>query len=394
MLTRLVALTVAALLVAGVAGVAVHHDRPSGAPVVATGGATTTAATPLPPAVAALITDLEHYVERTRGLTFDHPVPVTLLSDKAFRARLAGQTKIDKAEADKTTRVLRALDLIPPGTDLAKAQRSLLSDAVAGFYDIKAKQLVVRGVKTTPNVRQVLVHELTHALQDQHFNLDRSDLAKKNDEEDQSWTGLVEGDAVRMQSTYMATLPAKDKADAQAEDLRQGAKISPDIPQVLLQSLGFPYAVGPGFVAALLKKGGQARLDAAFANPPATSEQLIHPDKYLAGEGSMSVAEPPANGKIIDRGVVGEFGFIQQLQNVDTLTQDEVLQAAAGWGGDRYVAWDEGSRTCVRVDALMDTPTDMAELKSALGKWVAKHKGATLTGGTDAVTPLRFTSCA
>jgi hypothetical protein len=394
MQTRVVALAVAVLLVAGVAGVAVHHEPRPPVPVVAAGSTTTTATTALPPALAALITDLEHYVERTRGLAFQRPVPVTLLSEKDFKKRIESQTTIDKAGADKDTRVLRALDLIPAGTDLAKSQKSLYSSAVAGFYDIKAKQLVVRGAKPTPAVRQVLVHELTHAVQDQHFNLDRPDLAKKDDESDQSWTGLVEGDAVRVQDAYVASLSPKDQAAVTAEETDQASQISPDIPAVLLQVLGFPYQVGPQFTRAVLAAGGQARLDAAFASPPATSEQLIHPDKYLAGEGAIPVADPPANGTVIDRGVFGEFGFILQLNGTPGLTQSDVLRAAAGWGGDRYVAWDEGSRTCVRVDTLMDTQRDVDELRAALAKWVARHPGSTLTGSGSTGSPLRFTSCA
>ncbi|HZQ26329.1 MAG TPA: DUF6782 family putative metallopeptidase [Acidimicrobiales bacterium] len=394
MQTRVVALAVAVLLVAGVAGVAVHQGPRRAAPVVVAGATTTSSTTALPPALAALITDLEHYVERTRGLTFQRPVPVTLLSEKEFKKRIDAQSQIDKATADKNTRVLRALDLVPAGTDLAKSQKSLLSAAVAGFYDIKAKQLVVRGAKPTPAVRQVLVHELTHAVQDQHFNLDRSDLSKKDDESDQAWTGLVEGDAVRVQDAYVASMSAKDQAAVSAEESDQAQQISPDIPQILLQLLGFPYQVGPGFTKAVLAAGGQARLDAAFASPPSTSEQLIHPDKYLAGEGAIPVADPPANGKVIDRGVFGEFGFILQLEGTPGLTEDAVLRAAAGWGGDRYVAWDEASRTCVRVDTRMDTPRDLDELRAALAKWVARHPGSTLTGGASADSPLRFTSCA
>lgn len=395
------AVAIATILVAGLVGVAVHKAPsknpttlqvlPSSTTSTVPGQTTSTtkADEPLvPPELAGLISELEAFVEKTRGLKFLHPVKVTLLDDKAFRKRIAEASKPDKAEADKLARVLRALDLIKPGVDLVKAQQALLGGAVVGYYDSKAKALFVRGGKPTPAVRQVLVHELTHAVQDQHFQIDRPDLDKRDDESSQAFSGLLEGDAVRIERAYSATMSQKERDQADKEQSSQVGDLG-SVPRVLIESLTFPYTVGPRFVQAVVQAAGQARLDDAFTNPPSTSEQLIHPTKFLAGEGALPVQEPPANGKIIDRGVFGEFGFIQQLENVIT-DQDTLLRAAAGWGGDKYVAWDEGSKTCVRVDAVMDTPQDADELRTALRQWVDRHSGATLEG----TSPIRFTSCA
>src|SRR5436309_12429585 len=126
-----------------------------------------------PGSVEAFVPVAEAFVEQHRGLKFKNPVQVTTLDDVAFRQRLLSDESTDKSEIEKTTKILRALGLIPKNTDVAKAEDSLLGDAVAGFYDPKTKALVVRGVKLTPYVRQVMVHELTHALQDQWFGIDR-----------------------------------------------------------------------------------------------------------------------------------------------------------------------------------------------------------------------------
>src|SRR5205823_11061795 len=115
------------------------------------------------------------------------------LSDAAFRQRvIADQTaNADKDELEKATKVLEALGLVPHGTDVSKAMESLVGDAVVGFYDPKTKDLVVRGAELTPYVREVIVHELTHAVQDQHFGIDRPQLDKADDERGTAFTSLV-----------------------------------------------------------------------------------------------------------------------------------------------------------------------------------------------------------
>lgn len=402
---RALPVVIAALLTVGLTGVAVHAPTPAPAAkqtpttlavspsTTAAPGATTTtvkADEPLvPPELATLVSQLEAYVEQARGLKFLTPVKVTLLSDKAFRDRITAEAKGDKAEIDRLTRELRALDLIPAGTDIEKVTKELYGGLVLGYYDSKAKALFVRGGKPTPAVRVTLVHELTHALQDQHFGVDRPDYAKRHDESDQSWSGVVEGDAVWVEQTYLHSLSSKEQAQVESEQSSHAGNLS-DVPPVLLETLQFPYQVGPTFVGAMRSAGGQARLDAAFKDPPTTSEQLIHPDRFLAGEPPLAVAEPPTDGgaAVIDRGVFGEFGYLQQLENVIT-DVDRLRRAAAGWGGDRYVAWDQGGTTCVRDDVVMDTPQDADELRSALQQWVSAHPGSSLTGDS----PMRFTSC-
>ncbi|HZQ84365.1 MAG TPA: hypothetical protein VFA83_05990, partial [Acidimicrobiales bacterium] len=163
-----------------------------------------------------------------------------------------------------------------------------------------------------------------------------------------------------------------------------------NVPPVLLDTLSFPYTFGVEFVKAVVKAGGQARLDAAFVNPPTTSEQILHPARFLAGEGPKAVADPTADGKVIDHGVVGEFGLL--LMFLDTkrpLSQAVADRAAEGWGGDRYVAWDSGDKTCLRANFVMDTATDTDQLASALKDWSGRQPAATVTG----TNPIVLTTC-
>lgn len=402
-LPRVLAIAVAVLLIGGMTGLVLVDEEvappPSTtltvSPSSTVPGETTTTMAPsdkplVPPEMAELVSELQSFVEQRRGLKFKAPVKVTLLNDKEFKAHLNAESEFDKAEIDKAFKVLRALDLIDEDVDLEKATRALLGATVLGFYDLEEKALFVRGSKATPAVRRTLVHELTHALQDQHFNVYRPDLAKQDDEADQSFTGLVEGDAVRIEELYVNTMSQKDKEASEREQQAMVGDLS-EVPLILLEALTFPYTVGPPFTQAVVRAGGQARLDAAFAAPPLTSEHLIHPERFLAGERPVAVQQPPADGEVIDKGVFGELGFIQQLQE-EIRDRTSLFRAAAGWGGDQYVAYSAaGGKTCVRVDVVMDTPADADELRAALQRWVDEHDGASLSG--EPGQPLRFTSC-
>jgi hypothetical protein len=364
--------------------------RASAGTTTSSPSSTSTTGAVAPGGVDAVVAQLEAFVAKERGLPFVHPVGVTLLPDAAFRARLAADSPSNQADVSKAEKVLRALRLLAKGVDLAKTEQSLLGGAVAGFYDPKKKDLVVRGGdSTSPYVREVLAHELTHADQDQHFGIDRPDLDKLNDEQSQAFSALIEGDAVRIQHAYLASLPSSERRKANAEELSLGGNIGSP-PPVLIDTLEFPYTFGEPFVDAVVKAGGEARLDAAFVHPPTTSEQILHPQLFLAGQGALPIDPPPADGPVIDRGVVGEFGLLLLfLDSTQPLSQAEAARAVQGWGGDHYVAWDQGSQTCVRARFVMDTPTDTDQLVSALHHWAANQPGVTVDG----TGPVTLTSC-
>lgn len=394
--TRFLSVLVAVLLVAGLVAAVARDDNtpPTVAPTTTTAapapepGDETTTTTAAPAGeVERTIADLEAFVAKARGLPFKQKVKVTLLDDAAFRARLKEESDVDREELAKTTKVLRALDLIEEDVDLEAAQASLLGDAVLGYYDFEKDELVVRGAGLTPGVRQTLVHELTHALQDQHFELDRPELEDRDDEASTAFSALVEGDARRIEAEYRETLSRAEQR--QADRQTSASELDPDVPEVLLQSLAFPYVFGPTLVGKVVDEGGQARLDEAFRSPPWTSEHVLHPEKYLEGEEAKTIVDPTADGEVFDRGVVGEFGLVLILG--DDVSGADLRRAINGWGGDRYVAWDAEGRSCVRATFDMDTERDNDELRSVLRKWADKHDGVTVTGA--AAQPVTLTSC-
>jgi len=330
------------------------------------------------------------FIEEHRGLKFKTEVAVKLLEDKAFTDRLLAKSTNDKAELEKETKVLRALGLIQGPLDLGKAEDALLGGSVVGYYDPKTKELVVRGAAVTAAVRLTMVHELTHALQDQYFNLDGVKV-KDDDESGITTKSVIEGDAVRIERQYFATLSTSEQAEVRREQ-SAGGGIPASVPPVLVEIFAFPYQVGPAFDQAVLQRLGQDGLDKAFTSYPTTSSQLLHPEKYFNGDGAHSVEAPAAGGALIDHGVLGEMGLLlmlEALQRSGSLNSSEIRAATAGWGGDQYVAWDEAAQTCVRTRFVMDSPADTNALLSALRKLSASRTGVTVEG----TGPVTLTSC-
>lgn len=375
------------------------------------GGTTATTEEPPPAdavaAIQAVVPELQAFVEQARGLKFKTPVDVKALSDTDFRRRLDELEAEAEAEAEEEegkdagdaaatanedlAGVLRALGLLEEGVDLDAEAEKLGGDAIAGFYDPETNELVVRGDHPSPFVRSTIVHELTHALQDQHFELHRPDLEKRDDEAEAGFTGLVEGDAVRIENLYSESLSPAEREAAAKEEQEQASGIDEDTPQVLIELIGFPYIVGPTFAEAIIDSGGQAALDRAFTEPPLSSEHLIHPETFFREDDPKEVDAPKPEGEEVDHGVLGELGLLLILERA--LGRDDALTAAEGWGGDRYTAWKDGDRYCVRARIIADSAGDAREMMDAFEAW-ADDKGRTeVAGRASARSPLTFTTC-
>ena len=389
------AIIVGALIGATAADGPISTAAPVGTSEASTGSTSTesdTTTTTEPSSLDAVVLDIEQFVERERGLKFKHPVDVNLAGEGDFQNRLLADFGKQRAAIVEGQQVLTALGLVPPGFDVVNEERSLLSVGVVGFYDPESKELVVRGTEITPFVREVLAHELTHALDDQWFDLNRPQLDNADDESKFGFTGLAEGNARRIEDAYVASLSRSEQTEAavaQESLLLQHPEIF-DLPPILLALVQAPYDLGPPFVEALLGAGGQSRLDSAFVTPPVTSEQIIDPKRYLSGEGPVAVPAPTADGASANVGVLGAFLLREML--FDSLPSDaEVQRAIAGWGGDSYVTWTDGSgQSCVRDTFVGDTPGDTVELVQAITDWGGDH-GAVIDAPPEG--PATFTVC-
>lgn len=339
----------------------------------------------LDPGTAAVIAELQAFVEVTRGLRFREPVDVSIVGDAAFRRLLlSGGRPTEQFDVEVANGVLRALGLLPAAGGQGSGGE-LDPATVAGFYDTETKALVVRGTRLTPFVRQVLVHELTHALDDQHFDLDP---AFADDEAAMAFEALVEGVAVVVERRYLASLPEAERRAAADEEESTFGGAGPATPGIVAELGAFPYRDGPRLVDALLAAGGPARLDAAFRSPPVSSAEILHPERFLDGPGRAGVPPVRAEGPVVDDGVLGEV--ILRLVLAGSLPRDRAAVAAAGWAGDRYVAWFAGARTCLRATVVMDNAAEAAELAAGLRQWA----GATVDPVIARPPAVTFTRCA
>ena len=293
--------------------------------------------------------EIEREVEHVRGLKFLHPVdyheiPRTELP-AILRQKLAQQ--VPDQEFETAGMALAALGVLPAGIDLKKTYLSLLGEQIGAFYDQHEKGLFTfTGQPLTVSTNRVIMaHELTHALEDQHFDLSRLPIESKgNDDRALAATALVEGDATLVMNRYMA-------GDLSAAALREalGSALTTDVrqlaaaPRYLRETLLFPYLRGQEFCNTLYARGGWAALDEAFARPPSSSAQVLHPELYLADprEEPLEIHLPDSqidDQKPAEDNVLGEFGA-RQLFTERLHDKARAEEAAAGWRGDRYLVY-------------------------------------------------------
>ena len=329
----------------------------------------------------ALVEELEAYVAEARGLDFRQPVEVELADDDEFEARLLEDFEEDVDDIEDVEVFYRAMGLIGPDTDLLEELQAIYSAGVLGFYDTETNDLVVRGRTPTPYVRQTIVHELVHALDDQHFELFREQYDERKDEIATGFSSVVEGNARRIEQRWLGEQPADVREQAKAEEQAFADGIDVDaFPEILLFEIGAPYELGQILVGSLVADGGERAVDAALGDPPTTSEQVLFPPLYSAREARIEVPPPPADGEVVDDGVVGALFWFGLLITGDTdVGQQDAFRAVQGWGGDWAVTWEDGEVDCVRIDIVGDTQADTDEIESALTTWAESSVAAEIS---------------
>lgn len=309
-----------------------------------------------------VICDAAAFVQRERERPFKEFPVIELLDDAAFDAALLSDFVEYQDELIEDERVLKALGLMPSDTDLVEAFRSLLEAGVLGFYDPEIKRLVVRGGEFDLFGQAILVHELVHAFDDQWFDLNRPDY--ENDDQEYAFSAVVEGNASRVEEAWRNQLSQADRAALQAQEF--GA-LSPEdlnrlrlLPEVILQLQASPYVDGLRYVERMEEVGGEQAIDDSLTVAPRSSEEILQRGNLFEEElAIVDVQTPPAEGPTLSEGRLGELML--------RLWLDE--GAAAGWGGDRYVVWEDGARTCMTVDLAADTATDLLEMETAAAQW-------------------------
>jgi hypothetical protein len=341
--------------------------------------------------VEAVVAEISEFVAQARGVEFLEPVTVELEAEGDFQDRLLADFDEDAEDLRHTEVFLEGLGLVEPEVDLVEAMRALLGGGVVGFYDPETAEMVVRGAALTPYVRTTIAHELTHALDDQHHDLDRPQYDDADDETSFGFSAVAEGNARRIEGAYRDSLTDDERDQATEEEMALGGDIDlASIPLILVDLIGAPYTLGEPFVDELLAAGGDPALTAAFVTPPSTTEQVLDPARYLAGEAAIDVPVPQVAGEVVDEGAVGQLMVLLVL--ADQLGIDEAREAATGWGGDWGVAWRDGERSCVTATLVGDDVAETEQMRQSFERWAEAHEGAQVVP-TGAGGPFTLESC-
>ncbi len=328
-------------------------------------------------------------VERIRGVADQRPTRILFDDEAAFAKALEGKVKNDAigpSDADAPAFAL-AFEFPPPSARQGSSWDQVYDEQLLGFYDEHTHAVHVRrallGKKSELEVAAVLAHEITHSLQVQHFTV--PDLKRLDNEDVRlAQNAVIEGDAMLVMVAYMAQrnrIPlnrALVKAASAATDreferfnrARGGQEALSSAPPLIRERLSFPYLHGMAFVAALFRTGGFELLNRIYTRPPLSSEQVLHPQKYLSGEAPVPVRPPeaPAGYQRVVSGTVGELQTRVILGYC--LPAERAAAAAAGWGGDAYSVTVQGDDGALLWSTVWDDEREAAEFESALKDYV------------------------
>jgi hypothetical protein len=273
--------------------------------------------------------------------------------------------------------LLIALGLLPRGSSIRDLTLDFQAGQVAGYYSPERDQLFVvnRSARLDASERVTYAHEFTHQLQDQNIGLETLGL-DKIDQSDRALAALalIEGDAVSVQGTWMQeNLTPEEMGELLAVALSpESIEALRRAPAYLRETALFPYQDGVAFVSRLLAQGGYEAVDAAFADPPASTEQILHPDLYVQREAPVVVTIPGGLAARLGSGwsVAGQDTLGELILRIwlreGSLTVAEARAAAAGWGGDRLaLVRGPGGAVGVGLRTTWDTAEDAAEFANA-----------------------------
>jgi len=366
-------------------------------------------------ALIAATSDVLKETSEIRQLPVLRPVQSSIQSRPEIERMLMKNLDEETTPAQMRTAevTLKRLGLAPPDFQFRALMLRVLTEQVAGYYDPKTGEFHLADWIDLDGQRPIMAHELTHALQDQHFNLRRFEhWAKGDSDAELAAHALIEGDATLAMAQYVTNNPLR--ALAFLKSLGTTGMTSQELekaPRALRETLLFPYQEGINWTSNLYKQGGWDRVSKAFVELPQSTEQILHPEKYFAHEAPVKVTLPDITGllnnskrgparsvppasaggsstqvgwKRLDYDVEGEWGFY--------LILDEFLKspaasrrASAGWGGDRFAVY-EGPKGEVLFVSLStwDTENDAREFFDAYVKRTElRYPGATQLSSAD-----------
>ncbi len=333
-------------------------------------------------------------VARLRGLEPQAPILKGVKTREEISEFLNERIReeYNQGELQREGKMLQKLGLIPPTIDYMEFTLRLLTEQVGGFYDPDQKTLFIASWLPVEEQKPVMVHELTHALQDQHFDIDKilkEDRKLHNDDQVLAHQALFEGDGMAVMLDFL--LEPVQRSFGQLPDLafvmrtqmstmQSQFAVFKEAPLYLQENLLFPYGYGASFLQkAWAKEPSWKSVNKIYAELPASTEQILHPEKYLTDRDNpkpVQTENPAAklagNWEISYQNVLGEFslGLLLSLH----LSEEHARRSAAGWGGDRVLLLEnESGEDAVFVSTVWDASEDAGEFFQAMEEWFQKR---------------------
>ncbi len=348
------------------------------------------------PDILSQMQQIEQEVEGIRGLPTANDLDRKTLSQEELRQRVMEDFFVDYTEEEvrQDGIILNLFGLLARDFDLYDLFVELYSEQIAGFYDDETKEMVVvQGEEFAGPERMTYAHEYTHALQDAQYDLeDGLKLDDETCEQDSEYcaavTALIEGDASFTETQwFLEHSSLKDKREVVEFYQEYESPIFDDMPAFLQEDMIFPYVNGLEFVTYLFENGGFEAVDEAYRNPPVSTEQILHPERYpddkpikielddfssLLGEGWEE----------IDRNTFGELYTYLMLglpiNETWALSEEVALDAAEGWGGDLYLVYHhtEKDQDVLISQSDWDTQNDADEYWDAFTTYAVNRWGS------------------
>ena len=363
-------------------------------------------------AVIRYKTAFEHILPSLRQIPFKHEVKRDVTRREQLKTLLLKEFDEDQTpeEFRASEMAMKAFGLIPRSIDLKPLLVQVYSEEIAAFYDPKTKTMHLieepeAKTKEQPTLlerilgkksgfdkdenKTVIAHELTHALADQHYDLDKLHHdAHENDDRSLAISALIEGEAtLAMMGAGMEDWNGSKIITFPAADLdRSLSMVSPFLsfigggktlrtaPAIITQTMIFPYFRGMVFCAALANDGGWKAVDEAYRNPPVSTEQVIHPEKYRAKldlpmQIDLGELKPSAPWKELGRNVMGEL-------QISVMLGRQGSKAAAGWDGDKYAVFEgSGGKLGLVWLSTWDSSDEAREFTEAYVRYQTKRMG-------------------
>jgi len=354
-------------------------------------------------ALSAVAAPLYDQLAERRGIASPGPPPPVLVRSRADNRRFIEQEinrrySQDQLEAERKSMV--AWGVLPADYDLQRLFLDLLEEQVSAYYDPLGKVMVVGDWLPREEQRAALVHELVHALQDRELPIDAF-ISPEPGHGDRLLTrqALVEGEAVALTFDLMLKAQATDISRLPDLTMTQGlittsagGPVIDKAPKFVRDLLLFPYVEGLGFIYQFRKRQPWAAMSAIYSDPPRSTTQILHPEKYFdRREDPVAVAIPDLSrllpgSQLVSDDDLGEFslGAVLALHLGDT----EGPRAATGWRGDRYRIWEDAAgRFTIAYRVIVASPQMAAALADQLRASVERRhpelagKASGRTGG-------------